>query len=432
MEKEIKVGDYLKHAYSLFGRSINTERATAQLMDGCKPVIRRVLYSSYELGNKFSKSATVTGKTIGNYHPHGEASVYPTIVGLVRAGIMTGQGQFGGRGMLPDGDTGAAAQRYTEVKLKDSFFEFINMLIKHVPYVESEIAGYTLPEYLPTPLPIALLTGTFGIGFGMNTSMPAFTPKSLLNAYLHDDPSLLKLPYKLLIDHENSEFDKLWTEGSGNIIMAFSVKQGYSLDGVTYGTVITGDPDIFRPTITEELSDMIDQGKALMRDESGPEGNRLFIAREKRVSVISDDWIYEQCKLGAIKSINYRINVAHEGKVGAIGIKDWVHITYTNYLKIMKCYFDDHIKDIEWKLLLLKYADQVMDEFQKSNLTAANSDMASTLGIDEEIVADIMKSSLSSWRRMDKEKREKDLNDKLKYWKSLVPENVVIDLINKL
>lgn len=429
---EIKVGDYLKEAYSLFGRHVNTQRATAQLMDGCKPVTRRVLYASYLLGNKLVKSATIMGKTIGEFHPHSDTSVYGTIVGLVRAGVLDGQGQWGSQAMLADGVTNASAPRYTEAKLKDSFYEFFDMLMKFVPIIDSEIDGYKLPEYLPTPIPICLITGTFGIGFGMNTTMPSFTPKSLLDAYLNDDPKRLKMPYDLWIDYKLSEFDKLWEEGYGNIICSLKVEQGYSLDGTSWGTIISGDPDLFRPTITDALNEMIDAGKVRMRDESGPLGPRLFIGREKRVSVISDDWVYEQCKLGSIKSINFRINVAHGDKVGRIGIKKWMDITYKNYIRILGEFITAMITNTEWKLTLLKYADQVMDSFQKSGLTYSNDQIAKELGIDPEIVADIMKSSLSSWRRMDKDAKKKKYESELKHWKSQVPENIVVDLVNKL
>jgi hypothetical protein len=297
--------------------------------------------------------------------------------------------------------------------------------------VNSEIDGYTLPQYLPTPIPISLITGAFGIGFGMNTVIPAFTPKSLLNAYLHDDPSLLRVPYDLLIDYKNSEFDKLWTVGEGNIIYSLKVEQGYSLDGSSWGTIISGDPDLFRPVITEALAEMIDAGKVRLRDESSTV-NRLFIGREKRVSVVSDEWVFEQCRLGAIRSLNYRINVAHGDLVGKIGIRDWMDITYKNYIKILNEYISSQIKSYEWKLTLLKYADQVMDSFQKSGMTYTNDQIASELGIDIDIVADIMKSSLSSWRRMDKDAKRIKYEAELKHWRAQKPENIVIDLVNKL
>lgn len=416
----------------MFGTHVNTQRATAQLMDGCKPVTRRIIYCSYLLGDKLTKSATVMGKTIGEQHPHGMDSLYTTIVGLVRAGIMHGQGQWGGKSMLIEGDTEPAAPRYTECKLKDSFYEFFDSLMGYVPMVDSEIDGYKTPLYLPTPLPLSLITGTFGIGFGMNVVMPAFTPKSLLDAYLHNDPSRLRVPYDLLVDYKLSELDKLWTEGQGNIIYSLKVEKGYSLDGESYGTIITGDPSLFKPTLPEDLIEMIESGRVRMRDESGPSGPRLFIGREKRVTVVTDEWIHERCKMACIKSINYRINIADGDKAGRIGIRDWIDVTYKNYVQITKTRIHDEIEKIKWKLTLIQYADQVMDAFQKSGLTASNSDLAKSLKIDEEIVADIMKSSLASWRRMDKDKRVAKLTTDLNYWETQVPETTILNLINNL
>lgn len=433
---KIEVGTFLKNAYSQFGKHINTERAAPQLMDGCKPVIRRILYASYTLGKDFVKCATISGETMGKYHPHGNMVFYPVIVSLVKSGIMEGQGQFGKEGMEPETSTRPAAERYTEAKLKDSFYEFFDMLMKYVPFVDSEIDKYQLPEYLPTPIPLALIMSAFGIGFGMNTDIPNFTIKSLMDAYLHDDYKRLRLNCDWIVDYKLSEFKQLWEEGNGNIYASFRVEQGYSLDGTTYGTIISGTPTkTYKPgkLIPEEVQELINQGKIIKRDESSKgNGNRLFLARAKRVSVINDDWIYDRIRRSMIKSFNYRLNVAHDGKVGMIGIRDWIHVTYTNYIKILKEYLKSNIKSIEWKLTLLEYADKVMDEFQKSGMKHGPDEIARILKIDRDIVSDIMKQSLNSWRRLDKDAKKKKLEAELIEWKAKVPEDIVLDLVNKL
>lgn len=435
-KKEIEVGTFLKDAYSTFGQHINTERVAPQLMDGCKPVTRRVLYASYTLGNKFTKCATINGETMGKYHPHGSQVCYPVIVSLVKSGIMDGQGQFGKEGMEPETSTRAAAERYTEAKLKDSFYTFFDMLIKFVPFVDSEIDGFRLPEYLPTPIPLALITSAFGIGFGMNTDIPNFTIKSLVDAYIHDDYSRLRLNCDWNIDYKLSEFKRLWEEGQGNIYASFKVEQGYSLDGTTYGTIITGTPTkTYKPgkLLPDEVVELINQGKIIKRDESSKgNGNRLFLARAKRVSVIDDDWIYDRVRVAMIKSFNYRLNVADGVNVGLISIKDWIDKTYKNYINILKTYISSNIDNINWKLTLIKYADEVMDLFQKSGMKDGPDEISAKLGIDHEIVADIMNQSLLYWRRLDKDKRVKDLNEKLNYWNKLDPNKYVLDLLAKL
>lgn len=436
VNNEINVGDFLKDAYSQFGKHINTERACPQLMDGCKPVTRRTLYASYLLGNKFTKCATINGKTMGEFHPHGNQVVYPVIVGLVKSGIMDGQGQFGKEGMEAETSTRPAAERYTEAKLKDSFYEFFDRLMKFVPFEDSEIDGFTLPEYLPTPIPMALVTCAFGIGFGMNTDIPAFTIKSLVDAYIHDDYTRLRLNCDWLIDYKLSEFKSLWEEGTGNIYASFKVEQGYSLDGTTYGTIITGQPTkTYKPgkLLSDELMEYIAQGKVIKRDESSKgNGNRLFIARAKRVSVITDDWIYDNVRMSMVKAFNYRIMVAHDGKVGRISIKDWIDVTYKNYINILKDYITSNIGSIEWKLTLLKYADEVMEEFQKSGMKSGSDEISKALGINKDIVVDIMKQSLNSWRRVDKDSKSKKLNEELTYWKTIDPNKYVLDLLDKL
>lgn len=429
---EKEVGDYLREAYSRFGSHVNTQRAVAQLADGCKPVTRRVIYATYLLGNKFTKSATIQGKTIGEFHPHGSDSVYGTITGLVRGNIFDGQGQWGEVSMSPDEPSNAAAPRYTEAKLKNSFYEMFHTLLKYVPFIDAEIDGYTLPSYLPTPIPISLITGAFGIGFGMNMNMPAFTPASLYDAYIHDDYKRLRVPFDINVDYKNSDLKQLWEEGSGNIIYQFKVKEGYSLDGVTWGTIIEGDPSVFQIPIDKELAEMIDAGKVIMRDESGPAGQRLFIARGKRISVVSDDWVFQECLARSFKSINYRINVAFGDKVGRVSIREWIRITMHNYLELFHKYIEDKVTRVEWAMKLLDNADIVMEVFQKSELSATDEEISKTTGIDLDIVKDIMKSSLSSWRRLDKTKKYSKLEEDLKYWKSVDPKKHTEQLIYNL
>lgn len=436
VKTEINVGDFLKDAYSQFGKHINTDRACPQLMDGCKPVTRRTLYASYTLGNQYTKCATINGETIGKYHPHGTQIVYPVIVQLVKSGIMDGQGQFGKEGMEPETSTRPAAERYTEAKLKDSFYEFFHRLMKFVPFEDSEIDKFQLPEYLPTPIPMALITCAFGIGFGMNTDIPAFTIKSLVDAYIHDDYKRLRLNCDWLIDYKLSEFKSLWEEGYGSIYASFKVEQGYSLDGTTYGTIITGSPTkTYKPgkLLPDEINEYIAQGKIIKRDESSKgNGNRLFIARAKRVSVITDEWIYEKIRMAMVKAFNYRIMVAHGDIVGRISIKEWIDVTYKNYIKILKTFIQSNIDSINWKLTLIQYADDVMNEFQKSGMKMGSDEIAGILKIDKEIVSDIMKMSLNSWRRMDKEEKVNKLTAELNYWQTLDPDKYVLDLLSKL
>jgi DNA gyrase/topoisomerase IV subunit A len=310
------------------------------------------------------------------------------------------------------------------------------MLMKFVPFEDSEIDGFQLPKYLPTPIPLSLMTAAFGIGFGINTEIPQFTIKSLVDAYIHNDYKRLRLNCDWKIDYKLSEFKQIWEEGYGNIYASFNVEQGYSLDGVTYGTIITGMPTkTYKPgkLLPDEINDLISQGKIIKRDESSKgNGNRLFLARAKRVSIITDDWIYEKVRVAMVKAFNYRINVSDDDHVGMISIKEWIDVTFNNYLNILRTFIDSNIKNINWKLTLLQYADDVMNEFQKSGMKSGAEEISKAINVDLEIVKDIMKQSLNSWRRMDKDEKVKKLNGELDYWKKLDPKTYVLELLDKL
>ena len=151
-------------------------------IDGLKPVERRVLLSAYKIAKeKFVKSRQVDAHTIGHYHPHG--STYGTIVQLVRQGFLTGQGNFGTNvGVEP---VGAAADRYTECKIKQSTLDLAFKYINYVPFIDTEL-GDKEPLFLPTMFPICLMGTEYtqGIGFGYKTFIPCYSSKDLYQRLL--------------------------------------------------------------------------------------------------------------------------------------------------------------------------------------------------------------------------------------------------------
>jgi len=165
--------------YREYGMYVNRNRQLPYIRDGLKPVERRLLFSAYELcRDKFIKSATLDGHCMGHYHPH--SSSYGTIVQLVKQDFLHGEGNFGAS--IGTESTGAAAMRYTKVKLKKETQEIAFELIKYVNFIESEIPEFREPDYLPTMFPLCLLGNipTQGIGFGYKTFIPCFKKEDLL------------------------------------------------------------------------------------------------------------------------------------------------------------------------------------------------------------------------------------------------------------
>ena len=193
----INIESEMKSAYIDYSMSVIVSRALPDVRDGFKPVHRRVLFGMNELHNSFAgdtkKSARVVGEVMGKYHPHGDSSIYLTMVRLaqewsLRYPLVYGQGNFGSI----DGDS-PAAMRYTEVKLARMGEEMLRDLDKQtVDFVPNFDNTLLEPAVLPTRIPNLLVNGAAGIAVGMATNMPPHNLTESLNASmaLIDNPDI--------------------------------------------------------------------------------------------------------------------------------------------------------------------------------------------------------------------------------------------------
>lgn len=172
----INVEDEMKQAYIDYSMSVIVSRALPDVRDGFKPVHRRVLYGMNELGNTndkpYKKSARIVGEVMGKYHPHGDSSIYMTLVRMaqdwsLRYPLVDPQGNFGSI----DGD-GPAAMRYTEARLQKIAEEMLKDIDKETVNFDPNFDESTKePQVLPTRLPNLLVNGSQGIAVGMATNM---------------------------------------------------------------------------------------------------------------------------------------------------------------------------------------------------------------------------------------------------------------------
>ncbi|WP_294894818.1 DNA gyrase subunit A, partial [Sulfuricurvum sp. RIFOXYD12_FULL_44_77] len=193
---DINIEDTLKSSYLDYSMSVIIGRALPDVRDGLKPVHRRILYAmdklSLSAGAKYKKSARIVGDVIGQYHPHGDTSVYDALVRMaqpfaMRAPLVDGQGNFGS----VDGDS-AAAMRYTEARMTRYAGELLKDLEKDTVDMIENYDGTTFePEVLPTRVPNLIINGSSGIAVGMATNIPPHNPNEVLNAlvYLMDNPN---------------------------------------------------------------------------------------------------------------------------------------------------------------------------------------------------------------------------------------------------
>ena len=190
----INIEDEMRVAYIDYSMSVIVSRALPDVRDGLKPVHRRVLYGMLDLGvtyNKsYKKSARIVGEVLGKYHPHGDSSVYDTMVRMaqpwsLRYPLVDGQGNFGSI----DGDS-PAAMRYTEARLKRISDELLGDINKDtVDFQLNFDDSLKEPSVLPAKLPNLLLNGASGIAVGMATNMPPHNLNEVANgikAYIDD------------------------------------------------------------------------------------------------------------------------------------------------------------------------------------------------------------------------------------------------------
>jgi len=189
------IDEEIKESFINYSMSVIVSRALPDVRDGLKPVHRRVLYSMFENnltpGRPYKKCATVVGDVLGKYHPHGDSSVYDTLVRMVqefslRYPLIDGQGNFGSI----DGDN-AAAYRYTESRLRTIAMEMLADIDKNtvnrVPNFDDTIEE---PAVLPSGIPNLIVNGSTGIAVGMATNIPPHNLREVVNAIVHliDNP----------------------------------------------------------------------------------------------------------------------------------------------------------------------------------------------------------------------------------------------------
>jgi len=197
----VNISDEMRRSYLDYAMSVIVGRALPDIRDGLKPVHRRVLYGMHEMGLHYNrptrKCAKITGEVMGKYHPHGDASIYDTLVRLaqpfsMRYPLVDGQGNFGS----VDGDP-PAAMRYTEARLSRIAGTLLEDIDKETVdfrsnYDDSEVE----PEVLPTRVPNLLINGSSGIAVGMATNIPPHNLTEIVNATI----ALIRNPKTPLLD----------------------------------------------------------------------------------------------------------------------------------------------------------------------------------------------------------------------------------------
>ncbi len=299
------IDDALSSRYLAYALSTITQRALPDVRDGLKPVHRRILYAMRQLKlnpeNAYKKSARIVGDVMGQYHPHGDASIYDALVKLsqsfsTRYPLVDGQGNFGNI----DGDS-PAAMRYTEAKMTSAGVALLDGLDENsVDFSSTYNEEDEEPDVLPAGFPNLLANGSHGIAVGMATSIPPHNASEICSAALH----LIKTPNArvstlmeyikgpdlptggIIVETKESMLETYKTGKGG-----FKVRSKWSTEDLgrgMYQIVVTEIPyQVQKSRLIEKLAEVIETKKAPwledVRDESTEDVRIILEPKSKNI-----------------------------------------------------------------------------------------------------------------------------------------------------
>jgi DNA gyrase subunit A len=341
----INIEDEMKTAYIDYSMSVIVSRALPDVRDGLKPVHRRVLFGMTELGlapnRPYKKSARIVGEVLGKYHPHGDTSVYDTMVRMaqdwsLRYSMVDGQGNFGSI----DGDS-PAAMRYTEARLKKIAEEMLNDLEKDtVDFRPNFDDSLKEPTVLPSKIPNLLINGASGIAVGMATNMaPHNLSESIdaIAAYIDNrDITISELMQFIkgpdfptgAIIHGTDGIRSAFETGRGRILMRGKTEIETMSNGKEM-IIVTEVPYQVMPSqiitrAVELVQEKVIDGIVAVRDESGRQGMRLvFELRKDAIANVILNQLYKYTSLQSSFSVN-NIALVH-GRPEMLNLKDMIH-----------------------------------------------------------------------------------------------------------
>lgn len=415
--EELNAQDTCKDWYCIYAEYVNSQRSIPGL-DGLKSVQRRILMSLNTFAkDKNIKTATVSGHVIGNYHPHGDASVDGAIATMVNSGQLIGKGSWGSYLMenMP-----AAASRYTELRFTSEQAKYYFELAGSCPTRENEL-GNTEYVNLPVVIPETLIYGTEGIGVGAACKIPAFTKESLLKALKDNDPRDLEVNVK---DLEVLEIERrrLWETGDGAITFAYKVHQEWSKVDNQNVVVIEGNGKFFKPRYLAVFKSWIDEGLIWIRDESS-EHIKLVIGKTKNIRKINIEEIEKRAQLCSRKKFRFNIRIwdYRDNKVKAIGMRDWLFACHDEYLKAFNDFIAKKTAVYDSELKLLNLVPKVYPEFMKKEGVKSFKQIAKEYSISEEEVSKISDFPIKYAREEYLSRRRNILESKIAEIKSRKP-----------
>lgn len=416
----INIVDEMKSSYIDYSMSVIVSRALPDVRDGLKPVHRRVLFGMNELGitstSSYKKSARIVGEVLGKYHPHGDSSVYETMVRMaqswsMRYMLVDGQGNFGS----VDGDS-AAAMRYTEARLRkiaeDMMEDIDKDTVDMVPNFDDTLKE---PSVLPTRIPNLLVNGAAGIAVGMATNMPPHNLSETvdaINAYI-DNPDIT-------VD-ELMNYVKAPDFPTGGIIYGISgVREAYrtgrgrvvirgkatieEIDGRQCIVVSEIPYQVNKSEMIKRTVDLINEKKiegiSSIRDESDRSGMRIvYVVKREAVPNVVLNTLYKNTALQSSFSVN---NIALvDGRPRLLNLLDLVHYFVEHRHDVVTRRTQFELNKAEERAHILQgliIASDNIDEVVRIIRAASNPDEARTRLMERFSLSDVQARAIVEMR----------------------------------
>jgi DNA gyrase subunit A len=394
----INIEDEMKSAYIDYSMSVIVSRALPDVRDGLKPVHRRVLYGMHELGIKatgsYKKSARVVGEVLGKYHPHGDTSVYDSMVRMaqhwsVRYMMVDGQGNFGS----VDGDS-PAAMRYTEVRMQKISEDMLSDIEKDtVDHQLNFDDTLNEPTVLPTRIPNLLVNGASGIAVGMATNMAPHNLTEVINgtlAYIDNR----EIEISELMQHIKAPdfptggtiygYDgvkEAFETGRGRIVMRAkaTIEEVQGRECI----IVTEIPyQVNKAEMIKKTADLVNEKKlegiANIRDESDRNGMRIvYILKRDAIPNIVLNKLYKYTALQTSFSVN---NIALvKGRPQQLNLKELIHYFVEHRHEVIVRRTEFELKKAEARAHILEgliIASDNIDEVIKIIRGSSNADEA--------------------------------------------------------
>lgn len=439
---QVNIEEQMKTCYIDYSMSVIVGRALPDVRDGLKPVHRRVLFGMNELGNTFNKpykkSARIVGEVLGKYHPHGDSSVYDTMVRMaqpwsLRYMLIDGQGNFGS----VDGDS-PAAMRYTEVRLQRIAEAMLEDIDKETVNFQNNFDD-TLeePTVLPTRIPQLIVNGAAGIAVGMATNMVPHNLSETVDAicaYIDDRDITTEGIMKYIkapdfptggVIYGMEGVKQAFETGRGRVVVRGKVLVETGKNNkesiIIYELPYQVNKAVLHQKIAQLMSDKIIDGISDVRDESDRDGMRLVVDLKKdAIATVIINQLYKYTELQTSYGIN---NVALvNGRPRLLCMKDLIaeFVKFRHEVVVRRANFElrkaqERAHILEGYLIALDHLDEVIKLIRSSQTPDdAKEGLMRNFKLSEIQAKAILEMRLQRLTGLEREKIQDEYNEVMK------------------